>query len=33
MEESDYILDIGYGAGVHGGHIAAMGTMKDVYFT
>jgi excinuclease ABC subunit A len=30
MEESDYILDIGYGAGVHGGHIAAMGTMEDI---
>jgi excinuclease ABC subunit A len=30
MEESDYILDIGYGAGVHGGHIAAMGTMSDI---
>jgi excinuclease ABC subunit A len=30
MEESDFILDIGYGAGVHGGHIAAMGTMADI---
>jgi excinuclease ABC subunit A len=30
MEESDFILDIGYGAGVHGGHIAAKGTMKDI---
>ncbi len=30
MEESDFILDIGYGAGVHGGHIAAKGTMQDI---
>jgi excinuclease ABC subunit A len=30
MEESDFILDIGYGAGVHGGHIAAQGTMQDI---
>lgn len=30
MEESDFILDIGYGAGLHGGHIAAQGTMKDI---
>lgn len=30
MEESDFILDIGYGAGVHGGHIAAQGTLKDI---
>lgn len=30
MAESDYILDIGYGAGVHGGHIAASGTLDDI---
>jgi excinuclease ABC subunit A len=30
MEESDFILDIGYGAGVHGGHIAAQGTLEDI---
>ncbi|MBP9688238.1 MAG: excinuclease ABC subunit UvrA [Bacteroidia bacterium] len=30
MEESDYILDIGYGAGVHGGHIAAQGSWSDI---
>ncbi len=30
MAESDYILDIGYGAGIHGGHIAAEGTWKDI---
>lgn len=30
MEESDFILDIGHGAGVHGGHIAAQGTMSDI---
>lgn len=30
MTESDYILDIGYGAGVHGGHIAAQGTWDDI---
>jgi excinuclease ABC subunit A len=30
MAESDYILDIGYGAGVHGGHIAAQGSWADI---
>lgn len=30
MEESDYILDLGYGAGAHGGHVAAQGTLKDI---
>ncbi len=30
MEESDFILDIGFGAGVHGGHIAAQGTMQQI---
>ncbi len=30
MAESDYILDLGYGAGVHGGHIAAQGTLADI---
>ena len=30
MAESDYILDLGYGAGVHGGHIAAQGSLKDI---
>lgn len=30
MAASDYILDIGYGAGVHGGHIAAEGSWEDI---
>ncbi|MES2690064.1 MAG: excinuclease ABC subunit UvrA [Bacteroidota bacterium] len=30
MAESDYILDIGYGAGIHGGHIAAQGSWEDI---
>ncbi len=30
MAESDFILDIGYGAGIHGGHIAAQGTLSDI---
>ena len=30
MAESDWILDIGYGAGVHGGHISAEGTLDDI---
>ncbi len=30
MAESDYIVDIGPGAGVHGGHIVAVGTPKEV---
>jgi excinuclease ABC subunit A len=30
MAESDFILDIGYGAGIHGGHIAAQGTLEDI---
>ncbi|MDP3929093.1 MAG: excinuclease ABC subunit UvrA [Bacteroidota bacterium] len=30
MEESDFILDIGYGAGIHGGHIASQGSMADI---
>ncbi len=30
MAESDYILDIGYGAGAHGGHIAAQGTLAEI---
>lgn len=30
MAESDYILDIGYGAGIHGGHIAAQGTWDEI---
>jgi excinuclease ABC subunit A len=30
MAESDFILDIGYGAGIHGGHIAAQGTLADI---
>ncbi len=30
MEESDHIIDLGYGAGVHGGHIAAQGTWKEI---
>ncbi len=30
MESSDYILDIGPGAGVHGGEIIAQGTFEDI---
>jgi len=30
MAESDYIIDMGYGAGVHGGHISAEGTLEDI---
>ncbi len=30
MEESDYIVDIGPGAGIHGGHVVAAGTPKEV---
>lgn len=30
MAASDFILDIGYGAGVHGGHIAAQGDLNDI---
>jgi excinuclease ABC subunit A len=30
MAESDYIIDIGHGAGIHGGHIAAQGSWKDI---
>ncbi len=30
MAESDWILDIGHGAGAHGGHIAAEGTLADI---
>lgn len=30
MAESDYILDLGHGAGVHGGHIAAAGNLAEI---
>ncbi len=30
INESDFILDIGFGAGVHGGHIAAQGSLKEI---
>ncbi|MFW6285781.1 MAG: excinuclease ABC subunit UvrA [Nanoarchaeota archaeon] len=30
MKESDYIIDIGPGAGIHGGHITAIGTPKEI---
>jgi excinuclease ABC subunit A len=30
ITEADYILDLGYGAGIHGGHISASGTLEDV---
>ena len=30
MLESDYIIDIGPGAGIHGGHVVAAGTPKEV---
>ena len=30
MEEADYIVDIGPGAGIHGGHVVACGTPEEV---
>ncbi|MFT6409030.1 MAG: excinuclease ABC subunit A, partial [Arenicella sp.] len=30
MNHADYIVDIGPGAGVHGGHIVAQGTIEDI---
>ena len=30
MHAADYIIDIGPGAGVHGGNIIAHGTIKDI---
>jgi len=30
MESADYILDIGPGAGIHGGQIVAQGTIEDI---
>ena len=30
MEESDYIIDIGPGAGIHGGHVVASGTPEEI---
>ena len=30
MEESDYIIDIGPGAGIHGGHVVAAGTPEEI---
>ena len=30
MRESDWIIDIGPGAGIHGGHIIAEGTFEQV---
>jgi excinuclease ABC subunit A len=30
MHHADYIVDIGPGAGVHGGHIVAQGTIEDI---
>ena len=30
IREADYIVDIGPGAGVHGGHIIAQGSLKDI---
>ena len=30
MEESDYIVDIGPGAGIHGGHVVAAGTPDEI---
>ena len=30
MEESDYIVDIGPGAGIHGGHVVSAGTPAEV---
>ena len=33
MRSADYIVDIGPGAGVHGGHIVAQGTVDDIINT
>ncbi len=30
MEEADYLIDIGPGAGIHGGHVVAVGTPREV---
>ena len=30
MAESDHIIDLGYGAGIHGGHIAAQGNWCEI---
>jgi excinuclease ABC subunit A len=30
MHHADYIVDIGPGAGIHGGHIVAQGTLEDI---
>ena len=30
MQEADYIIDVGFGAGVHGGNIIASGTHKEI---
>ncbi len=30
MEEADFLVDIGPGAGIHGGHVVAAGTPKEV---
>ena len=30
MNEADYIVDVGPGAGIHGGHIVCQGTVEDI---
>ena len=30
MREADYVVDIGPGAGVHGGEIVAQGTLDEI---
>lgn len=30
MRNADYIVDIGPGAGIHGGYLVAEGTVKDI---
>ncbi len=30
MQESDHIIDVGPGAGIHGGHIVAQGTIEEI---
>ena len=30
MREADWIVDIGPGAGVHGGEVVAQGTVEDI---
>ncbi|MCL1819980.1 MAG: excinuclease ABC subunit UvrA [Oscillospiraceae bacterium] len=31
MRDADHIIDVGPGAGIHGGHIVAQGTLEEIY--